>query len=200
MLSMFIMEYAKEENEFHNLYAQKAKLLSSIIDRKINERRTILKALDFATKAHASQKRKNGKPYIIHPIRVANNLMEEDIETIVSALLHDVVEDTEFELEDIEKEFGKEVREIVDKLSKRKGETKESYIMRVSLNEKAKKIKVFDSIDNIISLEGIADKKWIEEHLSYWKAVVEKFGNEEEKKLAEEEEKKIKNSLREEEK
>ena len=78
------------------------------------------KAYYFGKKAHDGQFRKSGEPYFIHPVAVANILcdMELDIETIIAGLLHDVVEDTEYTYEDIEREFSKEIADLVDGVTK----------------------------------------------------------------------------------
>ncbi len=167
------------EKELSFLYSSFLSKISSLPYNK-----EIKEALEFAEKAHKGQKRKNGVPYIIHPIRVAYRILNhgiKDKEIIVSALLHDVVEDTPITLEEIEEQFGKEVKEIVDALSKRKGETKKEYIERVKLNEKAKFIKAYDSFDNLMDLEGLKGKlsnEWIEKNKEYWKKIVLDFGNE----------------------
>jgi (p)ppGpp synthase/HD superfamily hydrolase len=89
----------------------------------------ILRAVRFATKAHAGQYRKDGRtPYIVHPIEVAGVLSEglagvsdEDKEdAIIAALLHDTIEDTNVEAGHIEVEFGAHVRELVEEVSEDK--------------------------------------------------------------------------------
>lgn len=78
------------------------------------------KAYYFAQKAHEGQYRKSGEPYFIHPVAVANILadMELDLETITAGLLHDVVEDTDYTYEDIKKEFGVDIANLVDGVTK----------------------------------------------------------------------------------
>lgn len=80
----------------------------------------IEKAYALAAKAHAQQKRKSGEPYIIHPLYVAIILadLEMDQETIAAGLLHDVVEDTIYTKEDLEREFGSDVANLVDGVTK----------------------------------------------------------------------------------
>ena len=82
----------------------------------------IQKAYNYALEKHGDQKRKSGEPYIIHPTNVAYTIAEIglDEQTICAALLHDVVEDTEVTYEDIEKEFGQEIAEMVDGVTKLK--------------------------------------------------------------------------------
>ena len=80
----------------------------------------IRKAYDYALKLHKDQSRKSGEPYIIHPLNVACILsnLELDDETICAALLHDVVEDTPITIEEIEKEFGTAIAEMVAGVTK----------------------------------------------------------------------------------
>jgi len=91
----------------------------------------IYQAYDFAKEAHKNQYRKSGEPYIIHPVQVASILveLEMDHETIAGGFLHDVVEDTDVELEEIEAAFNEEVAMLVDgvtKLGKIKYKSKEA--------------------------------------------------------------------------
>lgn len=78
------------------------------------------KAYNFAIEKHKGQLRKSGEPYYIHPVEVAQTLtkLKLDIPTITAALLHDTVEDTDVNIDEIEKEFGLEVRGLVDGLTK----------------------------------------------------------------------------------
>ncbi len=111
---------------------------------------TISKAYTVAAEAHQGQNRKSGEPYITHPVAVATIVAElglDDI-TIAAALLHDAVEDTGLSLEDVDLEFGQEVAEIVDgvtKLDRIKFDTKEaqqSATMRKMLVAMAKDLRV----------------------------------------------------------
>ena len=80
----------------------------------------VLKAYEYAKQAHANQKRASGEPYFIHPCAVADILMELGLDgaTIAAALLHDVIEDTESTAEDIKREFGEEVLDLVSGVTK----------------------------------------------------------------------------------
>jgi GTP pyrophosphokinase len=85
------------------------------------DKKLIRKAFDIAVEAHAPQRRKSGEAYIFHPIAVSKIVAKQiglDATAIAAALLHDVVEDTEFTLEDIERLFNKNVARIVDGLTK----------------------------------------------------------------------------------
>ena len=78
------------------------------------------KAYDFAVKAHSNQKRASGDPYSVHPIEVANILtdLKLDSATITTGLLHDTIEDTYATYETIKGEFGSEVADLVDGVTK----------------------------------------------------------------------------------
>lgn len=88
----------------------------------LNEKdiKLVQKAYEFANKAHQEQYRKSGEPYIIHPVQVAGILvdLEMDPVTISAGFLHDVVEDTNVTLQDLEEEFDKEVAMLVDGVTK----------------------------------------------------------------------------------
>lgn len=88
------------------------------------DKKEIRKAFDMALESHKNMRRKSGEPYIYHPIAVAQIAAEEiglGTTSIVCALLHDVVEDTDITLEDIEREFGKKTAKIIDGLTKISG-------------------------------------------------------------------------------
>ena len=106
----------KDNNE---VIAEKSKDLLKRIPLKKN-RNQVENALEFSIKMHHGQKRKSGLPFVSHCIDVANILIDWNMDhtTIVSALLHDVVEDTEVKLNDIEKEFGSDVALLVDGVTK----------------------------------------------------------------------------------
>lgn len=98
------------------------RLLRAIkVDYDETDSRNIRNAYEMAVRAHAKQRRKSGEPYILHPIAVARICAEEiglGPTAIVSALLHDVVEDTEVTLEEIRLAFGEKIAKIVDGLTK----------------------------------------------------------------------------------
>src|SRR5699024_7889227 len=103
--------------------AQQYKELLRISYRTLSDedKKLIRSAFDIAVDAHKDQRRKSGEAYIFHPIAVAKIVASEiglDATSIAAALLHDVVEDTEYTLEDIERMFGSTVARIVDGLTK----------------------------------------------------------------------------------
>ena len=96
------------------------------IEKTLNQKKiaydpkVLTKACDFAGKAHDGQKRATGDPYIVHPLAVAHILADLGIEfhTIIAALLHDTVEDTSISLDEIEKQFGRDIRNLVNGVTK----------------------------------------------------------------------------------
>src|SRR5665647_2504652 len=87
---------------------------------KEHDLKRIREAYEFAEQAHSGQVRKSGEPYILHPLAVADILvnMQMDATSIIAALLHDVVEDTTVSLESVLQHFGKTCAMLVDALTK----------------------------------------------------------------------------------
>lgn len=111
-------------------------------------------AIILATKAHRSQNYA-GLPYILHPLRVMQRVEAYD-EKIV-AVLHDVVEDTYVTLKEIKTQFGEDIAESVDAISKRKGgETYLAYLSRVRKNPKALVVKLADMEDNLSNTSSLS--------------------------------------------
>ena len=104
------------------MVSQAKQQLKTIIDAYLTESdvERVLAACDYADIAHDGITRKSGEPYILHPIAVSCILahMRLDAETLMAALLHDVIEDTDFSKEDIAEKFGKTVSELVDGVTK----------------------------------------------------------------------------------
>ena len=128
-------------------------------------------AYDFAVKAHAGQRRKSGEPYIQHSLHTAFVLIQikADMETIIAGLLHDIPEDTEFTLADIEKNFGKEIANLVEgitKLSKIKYRGIERYreslrkmFLAMANDLRVILIKFADRLHNLRTLESLPLEK-----------------------------------------
>jgi len=132
----------------------------------------IMKAFTLADKAHEGQFRASGEPYIMHPLAVAEILAHLQIDhiTLIAALLHDVVEDTEYTKEDIEKLFGTEVAFLVDgvtKLNQFQYETKEDrqmenyrkMILAMAKDVRVVVIKLGDRLHNMRTLKHMRSDK-----------------------------------------
>jgi (p)ppGpp synthase/HD superfamily hydrolase len=105
-------------------------------------------AIEIAMRAHDGHKDKDGNPYIMHPLRVMVK-MENETQRLC-AVLHDVVEDSELTLEDLKKEgFAEDIIQVLDCLTKRKGEDYDLYIGRILQNDTACRVKLMDLEDNI---------------------------------------------------
>ncbi|MDA9709263.1 RelA/SpoT family protein, partial [Candidatus Pelagibacter sp.] len=132
---------------------------------------TLSKAYDFALKAHEKQKREEGSPYIIHPVAVANILTELKLDsaTIATGLLHDTIEDTHATYKTIEKEFGKEVADLVDGVTKisvfenqaasnSKAENFRKLILATSKDIRVLLVKLADRLHNMRTIQFVASK------------------------------------------
>ncbi len=110
------------EEEKKAILRQYRGLLRALKSRiKKGDRKLLRRAFEIAADAHVHMRRKSGEPYILHPIAVARIVVDEiglGVTSSICALLHDVVEDTEITLEDIEQEFGSSYSAIVDGLTK----------------------------------------------------------------------------------
>ena len=95
-------------------------LLDSLNEFTEEEKQTVKKAYEYAKSLHEGQVRQSGEPYIIHPLNVAYILSEihADVDTICAALLHDTLEDTPIQKEDIIEQFNEEVANLVDGVTK----------------------------------------------------------------------------------
>src|SRR4051794_16652162 len=108
---------------------------------------TIEKALQIAARAHEGQEDKDGRPYILHPLRVMGAVEGETAQVV--AVLHDVVEDTAITVDDLRREgFGEEVLSAVACLTHRKGEPYADYVVRCRGDEIARRVKLADLEDN----------------------------------------------------
>ena len=106
------------------------------------------KAIHIAARMHEGQKDKGGQPYILHPLRVMNEVEGETAK--ICAVLHDVVEDTGITFDDLREEgFPEDIIEILDALTKRKDEAYDNFISRVLENKTACIVKLADLKDNL---------------------------------------------------
>lgn len=112
----------------------------------------LARAIEIAATAHRDQKRKDGSPYILHPLRLMFKV-DGEIEQL-AAVLHDVVEDTDWTLDQLEEEgFPKELIAVVDLLTHRDGVSYEDYILKIAMNPIATQVKLADLTDNLNILE-----------------------------------------------
>ena len=133
---------------------------------------TLSKAYNFAVKAHEKQKRDEGSPYIIHPIAVASILTELKLDsaTIATGLLHDTIEDTHATYKNIEEEFGKEVADLVDGVTKisefenqaisnSRAENFRKLILATSKDIRVLLVKLADRLHNMRTIKFVIDKE-----------------------------------------
>ncbi|WP_224490023.1 RelA/SpoT family protein [Robertkochia flava] len=170
---MAVIDVEKE----NKLIAQQYKELLRISYQALSEedKKLIRKAFDVAVDAHKEQRRKSGEAYIFHPIAVAKIVAQQiglDATAIAAALLHDVVEDTTYTLEDIERLFGETVARIVDGLTKISQLSSEQDIslqaenfrkMLLTLNDDVRVIliKIADRLHNMQTMDSMVDHKQV---------------------------------------
>ena len=139
---------------------------------KDDDARQIRKAFKLALQAHEGMRRKSGEPYIFHPLAVAQIAVEEiglGTTSIISALLHDVVEDTDYSLDDIKREFGIKVSRIIDGLTKITGvfeygtsgqaENFRKMLLTLSQDLRVILVKLADRLHNMRTLESMPRNK-----------------------------------------
>ena len=171
-----------------------------ILGKQIEIDEDVQKALDFAIEAHEGQFRKSGEPYVVHPILVAaiTASVSNDKTMVIAALLHDVVEDTKYTEEDIEKRFGRDVTHLVDGLTKIV-EIRESELAPSHSNEKLIRsaltfrkmliasiedvrvlvIKLCDRLHNMLTLDALSEakqKRIAEETLVVYAPIAHRLG------------------------
>ncbi|WP_439580280.1 RelA/SpoT family protein [Elioraea sp.] len=155
---------------------------TALLDRELVERvraydpkadaEAITRAYDFAAKAHVGQMRDNGDPYFTHPVEVANILTgyRVDSNSIVTALLHDVVEDTPVTLADVEKGFGRDVARLVDGVTKltrlelqsdrsKQAENFRKLVLAMSEDIRVLLVKLADRLHNMRTLRFVRDEQ-----------------------------------------
>src|SRR5690606_14830780 len=126
----------------------------------------IRRAYDFAQWAHRDQTRKSGDPYFIHPASVAGIIAELRLDTasVIAGLLHDVVEDTEISTAEVARDFGAEVADLVDGVTKlgkinftskedRQAENFRKMVVAMSKDIRVLLVKLCDRLDNMRTLE-----------------------------------------------
>jgi guanosine-3',5'-bis(diphosphate) 3'-pyrophosphohydrolase len=155
-----IPKYNLNEEEEKKLILREYRSLLKVLKSKLKpgDKDLIRTSFEMAAEAHKTMRRKSGEPYILHPIAVAKICVEEiglGIRSTICALLHDTVEDTDINLEDVKREFGSEIARIVD------GLTKISNVIDVNASQQAenfKKILLTLTDDPRVILIKLADR------------------------------------------
>ncbi|MBI9102745.1 MAG: bifunctional (p)ppGpp synthetase/guanosine-3',5'-bis(diphosphate) 3'-pyrophosphohydrolase [Spirochaetales bacterium] len=135
-------------------------------------RKKIVEALEYAELKHKGQKRLSGEPFFIHPLSVASTLvdMQMDYETIIAALLHDVLEDTETSPEEMKRKFGGQIVQLVDGITKistvraksktiQEAETLRKMLIAMTKDIRVIIIKLADKLHNMSTLEYMAPER-----------------------------------------
>ena len=159
------------KNKESDVIADKSNFLLDRIS-STEDRKQLENALKFSVKMHHGQVRKSGLPFVSHCIDVANKLLDwkMDQTTIISALLHDVVEDTDVTLKDIEKEFGSEIAMLVDGVTKveniafrsiehKQAENFTKLFLSLANDLRVIIIKFADRLNNMETIQFLSSKK-----------------------------------------
>ncbi len=175
---------------FQNLEAQEQRLLNAVSKQfEIDIIAIIKETLKLAKHAHSGQERDGGPPYIIHPIRAAASLIDEvDIdrpEIIMAALLHDIVEDTEITLPQIQEKFGQKVADIVSGVTRprpeneteeQKRQNKKEAIRKLSKAEQeVRLVKLADVLDNARSWQYLPESHPSRQKIPRWRDELEHY-------------------------
>ncbi len=168
-----MMAKAILESENQQILKRYRNLLRLWKPKNPEDRKIVRKAFRLALEAHRDMRRKSGEPYIFHPLGVATICVEEiglGTTSVVCALLHDVVEDTEYSLEDIRGLFGEKVASIIDALTKIKGifdqsttsihaENFKRLLLTLSDDVRVILIKLADRLHNMRTLDALPAEK-----------------------------------------
>jgi len=149
-----------------------SQLLNKLENASPEEKQLIEKAYKLAEEAHQGQKRNSGEDFIIHPLKVAYNLAElsMDVPTIIAGILHDIIEDTDVSYEQLAEEFGEEVADLVEGVTKltkiqyktkeeRKAENLRKMVIAMSKDIRVIIIKLNDRLHNMRTLEYMSEAK-----------------------------------------
>ncbi len=168
------MDFNKADYDLINKEFEELRLASLKRCSSQEEYDGVLKAFEFANEAHKGVRRRSGEPYIIHPIAVAKIVVSEiglGYKSIVAALLHDVVEDTEYTLDDIRRLFGDKIASLVDGLTKIKteiainedgtiqAENFKRIILTLNDDVRVILIKLADRLHNVRTIDSMPDYK-----------------------------------------
>ena len=147
-------------------------LFSDLSSKFKDDKELLEKAYNYASDGHLNQKRASGEPYITHPLQVALYLsdLSMDLETIIAAILHDLIEDTDITYKNIKKEFGTDVANIVDGVTKldkiqyntneeAKAEAIRKMVIAMSKDIRVLILKLADRLHNIQTINYLADYK-----------------------------------------
>jgi GTP pyrophosphokinase len=154
--------------------------------------KAVLRAYEVADRAHEGQKRRSGEPYIVHPLGVAELLAElgMDTPTIVAALLHDVVEDTEMSVDNVAAEFGAQAAALVDGVTKldriqtsskeeQQAESLRKMLIAMASDARVLLIKLADRLHNMITIHHLPrdkQKRIATETLSIYAPLAHRLG------------------------